>query len=178
MAIKRLRDAGSDIVLDIVGGGPDRQRILSLIAKSDLQNAVFLHGELPEEELGQIYGQSKAFVLPSIQGESFGIVLLEAAAHGVPVIASDLPGVRELVKLLGGALVPPKDSDALARTLETVMYNTTPQAPRAIWAERFLWQNVARTYLKCYGKITGLESGVELPALQPMKEIEHMELVQ
>ncbi len=96
----------------------------------------------------------------------------------MPVIASDLPGVRELVRLLGGALVPPKDSDALARTLETVLHNSTPQASRAIPVERFLWQNVARAYLKCYGKITGLESGAEVPPIQPMKGVEHMELVQ
>jgi glycosyltransferase involved in cell wall biosynthesis len=178
MAIKRLRDAGVDVILDIVGGGPDRQRILSLVAKLDLQNEVFLHGELPDEELDQIYGRSRVFVLPSIQGESFGIVLLEAAAHGVPVIASDLPGVRELVKFLGGALVPPKDIDALARTLERVLDGSTPQAPTAIPIERFLWQNVARTYLKCYGKITGLESDTELPPIQPMDGMEHMELVQ
>jgi glycosyltransferase involved in cell wall biosynthesis len=96
----------------------------------------------------------------------------------VPIIASDLPGVRELVRLLGGALVPPKDSDALARTLETVLDDSTPQAPKAIPIERFLWQNVARTYLKCYGKITGLESGTELLPVQPMKGIEQIELVQ
>jgi len=178
MAIKRLRDAGTDVVLDIVGGGPDRQRIVSLIAKVDLQNAVVLHGELSDEELDQMYGQSRVLVLPSIQGESFGIVLLEAAAHGVPVVASDLPGVREVVKFLGGALVPPEDSDALARTLETVLDDSTHQAPKAIPIERFLWQNVARTYLKCYGKITGLESGTEFLPIQPMKRIEQIEVVQ
>ena len=178
MAIKRLRDAGSDVVLDIVGGGPDRERILSLIAKVDLQNAVFLHGELTDEELDQIYGQSRVFVLPSIEGESFGIVLLEAAAHGVPVIASDLPGVRELVKILGGALVSPKDSDALARTLEGVLYSSTTHVPLTIPMEKFQWQNVARAYLKCYGKITGLESGTEFPPIQPMKGMERIELVQ
>jgi glycosyltransferase involved in cell wall biosynthesis len=178
MAIKRLRDAGSDVVLDIVGGGPDRQRIVSLIAKVDLQNAVVLHGEFSDEELDQMYGRSRVLVLPSIQGESFGIVLLEAAAHGVPVVASDLPGVREVVKLLGGALVPPKDSDALARTLETVLYDSTPLVPKPIPMERFLWQNVARTYLKCYGKITGLESDTGFHSIGPMDGMEHMELAQ
>jgi phosphatidylinositol alpha-mannosyltransferase len=178
MAIKQLRDAGSDVVLDIVGGGPERQRIVSLIAKVDLQNAVVLHGELSDEELDRMYGQSRVLVLPSIQGESFGIVLMEASAHGVPVVASDLPGVREVVKFLGGALVPPKDSDALARTLETVLYNPTPQAPRMIPIERFLWQNVARTYLKCYGKITGLESDTEFPSIQTVDGMKHMELAQ
>jgi len=178
MAIKQLRDSGADIVLDIVGGGPDRQKVLSLIEKVDLQSAVFLHGELTGGELDKIYEQSRVFVLPSIEGESFGIVLLEAAAHGVPVIASDLPGVRELVKDLGGTLVPPKDSDALARTLETVLNNSTPQPPRPIPIEKFQWQNVARTYLKCYGKITGLEFATESPPIQPVKRMEHLELAQ
>ncbi len=177
MAVKRLRDAGRDIVLDIVGGGPDRQRLLSLISKENLQDAVFLHGELSDGELDQMYGRSRIFVLPSVQSESFGIVLLEAAAHGVPVIASDLPGVRELVKLLGGTLVPPGDSDALASALENGLYGSAPLAVTTIPIERFLWKNVARKYLRAYANITGLPLDADFTAIQHAKTVERPELV-
>jgi glycosyltransferase involved in cell wall biosynthesis len=177
MAIKRLRDAGRDVVLDIVGGGPDRQRILSLIAKVELQDAAFLHGELSDEELDQMYRGSRVLVLPSIEGESFGIVLLEATAHGLPVIASDLPGVRELVKFLGGSLVPPKDSDALANALEMVLNQPSTHPAMITLPDKFRWKNVARMYLKSYEKITGVEFEAELPPIQRLRETEQLELI-
>jgi glycosyltransferase involved in cell wall biosynthesis len=177
VAIKRLRDAGRDVILDIVGGGPDRQRILSLIAKVKLQEVAFLHGELSDEELDQMYGRARVLVLPSIEGESYGIVLLEAAAHGVPVVASDLPGVRELVKSLGGTLVPPKDSDALASTLERVLDEPPTHAGTIILADKFRWKNVARMYLKSYERITGVEFGAELSSSEHLREAHQLELV-
>jgi glycosyltransferase involved in cell wall biosynthesis len=178
MAIKKLRDAGRDVVLDVVGGGPDRQRILSLIAKVRLQDTVFLHGELSDEELDKMYERSRVFVLPSIQGESFGIVLLEAAAHGIPVIASDLPGVREVVTFLGGALAHPKDSDDLATTLEKVLDDPSPRHAPIGLTDRFRWKNVAGMYLKCYEKITRIPLGTELSPVVPLKEPEQLELIQ
>lgn len=178
MAIKQLRDDGRDVVLDIVGGGPDRQRILSLIAKVKLQDAVFLHGELSGEELDKMYVQSRVFVLPSIQGESFGIVLLEAAVHGVPVIASDLPGVRELVKYLGGALVRPRDSNDLARTLDRVLDDPSIRPAPITLTERFRWRNVAGMYLKCYERITGIVPDSAIASLERLKETEQLELIQ
>jgi phosphatidylinositol alpha-mannosyltransferase len=177
MAIKRLRDAGRNVVLDIVGGGPDRHRILSLIAKVKLQDAAFLHGELSDEELDQMYRGSRVLVLPSIEGESFGIVLLEAAAHGVPLVASDLPGVRELVRSLGGSLVPPKDSDALASILEKVLDEPSMPAGAIILPDKFQWRNVAGMYLRCYERITGVEFGAEQSPIEPLREAQPLELV-
>jgi glycosyltransferase involved in cell wall biosynthesis len=177
-SVKQLRDEGRNIVLDIVGGGPDHDRIEELVSKLGLQSSVFLRGEYSREQLGPIYRRSQVFVLPSIEGESFGIVLLEAGARGVPVIASDFPGVREVVESLGGTVVPPRDSGALAKaianTLDINLLRPTRTIPVGI--ARFLWENIARTYLKSYGKILGITSEKELFPSEFSKQLEKAEL--
>jgi glycosyltransferase involved in cell wall biosynthesis len=177
-AVKQLRDTGKNVTLDIVGEGPDYQRMIDLISKLNLQDAVFLRGGFSRRELDSIYKQSRVLVLPSIESESFGIVLLEAAARGVPVIASDLPGVREVVNSLGGTLVPPRDSKALAKALEKVFADSSTMRNRMIpvGITRFLWENIARRYLKSYAKILGVESERETVPAEYVKRLEQPEV--
>jgi glycosyltransferase involved in cell wall biosynthesis len=81
-----------------------------------LGNRVSTPGKLPEEQLFDFYRSLDLFLLPSINAyEAFGIVQIEAMKAGVPVIASDMRGVREPVRLTGcGSIVPPGDAVALA----------------------------------------------------------------
>src|SRR2546428_9637498 len=123
-AIKLLRDTGRDVVLDIVGEGPDHKRVVDLISKLKLHDAISVRGTVvSRKELDLMYRRSGLFVLPSVEGESFGIVLLEAAARGLPVVASDLPGVREVVEYLGGTLVQPGNSTSLANAIAKSLDN-------------------------------------------------------
>lgn len=80
-------------------------------------------GVLAEEELAAFYGLCKVLVLPSLNStEAFGMVQVEAMHCGTPVVASDLPGVREPVSMTGmGLLVPPGDPPALAAALIQVL---------------------------------------------------------
>jgi glycosyltransferase involved in cell wall biosynthesis len=73
-------------------------------------------GILPAAELSAFYKQCELTVLPSTNStESFGIVQVESMASGTPVVASDIPGVRQPVKMTGmGCVVPPADVHALA----------------------------------------------------------------
>jgi phosphatidylinositol alpha-mannosyltransferase len=110
-AVALLRGAGDDVVLDVVGVGPagrfqPRARRLG----------VRFHGRLCDAALAARYRAADVFCAPSIRGESFGLVLLEAMAAGCPVVASDLPGYGEAAR--GAALlVPPADPAALAVAL-------------------------------------------------------------
>ncbi len=158
-AIKLLRDTGRDVVLDIVGEGPDHKRVVDLISKLKLHDAISVRGTVvSRKELDLIYRRSGLFVLPSVEGESFGIVLLEAAARGVPLVASDLPGVREVVEYLGGRLVPPGNSralaDAIAKSLDTSRMRPHRTAPADM--TRFLWEKIAKRHLDCYRELLGL----------------------
>jgi glycosyltransferase involved in cell wall biosynthesis len=75
-------------------------------------------GHVPDDDLPFIYQAADLLVLPSVHsGEAFGMVLLEAFASGVPVLASDLPGVRS-VAVKAGDVVPPDNPYALAEAIE------------------------------------------------------------
>jgi glycosyltransferase involved in cell wall biosynthesis len=175
-AVKQLREQGKDLTLDIVGGGPDKQRIETLIARAGLQSSIFLHGELSDEELSLVYDKSTVLVLPSVQAESFGIVLLEAASHGLPVIATDLPGVREVVEFLGGTIVPTKNSDALAKAVERALDYSLAYQGTTFPRDAFSWKNIAMRYLDSYSKILGIPTNKEPSAIEDLAEAEALEV--
>ncbi|MEA5640167.1 MAG: glycosyltransferase family 4 protein [Cutibacterium granulosum] len=77
-------------------------------------------GPLPDAERDKMLGRADVYVAPNTGGESFGIVLVEALAAGADVVASDLPGFREVLTTRDGvlgALVPVGDADALAAAI-------------------------------------------------------------
>ncbi len=83
---------------------------------------VTLLGFLPDADLPDFYASLDVFALPSINSlEAFGLVQVEAMMQGVPVVASDLPGVRMPVRDTGfGRVVPPRDADALTGALREI----------------------------------------------------------
>ena len=99
----------------IVGGGGDRQRLEAKVAKLGLSNCVIFTGYVPEDEKAAHYNLADVYVMPS-RGEGFGIVLLEAAACGVPIVGSQVDGSREA--LLDGKLGRLVDPDDRHRLIE------------------------------------------------------------
>ncbi|MBL8295660.1 MAG: glycosyltransferase family 4 protein [Bryobacterales bacterium] len=100
---------------------------------------VKLPGRIPDEELSDFYRSLDVFVLPSINSyESFGMVQVEAMKHGVPVVVSDLPGVRVPVQLTrNGTLVAPGDPIGLASAILEQLHNpcgTPEQIASRAWA--------------------------------------------
>lgn len=136
-----------DVRLIVVGDGPDRQLPAQRLKPSDLA-AVELRGRVPNDELAGAYQQAQVYVAPSLGGESFGIVLLEAMAAGTPVVASDIPGYRAVLE--GGRygrLVTPRDPAGLAEAIGATL--DEPDVTRALvdrarrHAETFDWPLVA-----------------------------------
>jgi phosphatidylinositol alpha-mannosyltransferase len=110
-AYRALRTRDADIVLDVVGSGPDALRV-------DLPGVTY-HGPINDElELARLYRECDVFVAPSMGMESFGIVLLEAMASGKPIACSDIDGYRAVVPQAGAMLVTPGDSLGLADAIE------------------------------------------------------------
>lgn len=121
-AIKALRDSGRGNAVSayrIVGAGPMEDELRRFTRELGLDGSVTFLKAVPDEELEQLYGWADLFVMPtSTDGadrEGFGMAYLEAARHGVPSVASRLPGVDEAV-LDGktGMLVGDGDVSALA----------------------------------------------------------------
>lgn len=114
-AVERLVTDGRDVTLDVVGDGKSARKLRERAASSSAAEAITFHGFVPfGDELFAKYRTADAFVLPSYS-EGFPNVLLEAAAHGVPIVSTRVGGIDEL---LGhereGLLVPPGDSGAIA----------------------------------------------------------------
>jgi glycosyltransferase involved in cell wall biosynthesis len=119
-AIARIPDAR----LVIIGDGPERQALEAKTRDVGLGSRVDFRGRVSDDALRATYAASDALVLPSIldargDTEGLGVVLLEAMSYGVPVVASDIGGITDIVEHNeSGLLVPPGDSAALAQALE------------------------------------------------------------
>ena len=110
--------------LVVIGEGPERVVLEGGIRDSGLRTRVDFRGRVSDEELRATYATSDVLVLPSIldargDTEGLGVVLLEAMSYGVPVVASDIGGITDIVEHdRSGLLVPPGDAAALAEALE------------------------------------------------------------
>jgi glycosyltransferase involved in cell wall biosynthesis len=109
-ALASLRRSGRAVTLTIVGDGPDAEALRAQAAGLDLTEAVRFAGYRPAREA---FSLGRILVLPS-RNESLPYVVLEAAAAGVPVIATRVGGIPEIFGPLSHRLVPPEDSAALA----------------------------------------------------------------
>jgi phosphatidylinositol alpha-mannosyltransferase len=110
-AARRLVESGRPVELTVVGDGP-RERVRAAAGSLPVRFA----GRLDDAALAAAYAGAGVFCAPSLGGESFGMVLVEAMASGCPVVASAIPGYAEAAR--GAArLVPPNDAAALAEAL-------------------------------------------------------------
>ena len=143
----RLRIPGLEV--RIAGDGPQRGDLESQWRSLKLGDAVRWLGHLGQEALAHEYRNADVFCLPSMQ-EGFGIVLLEAMAAGVPVVAARAAAVPEVVPQ--GMLVEPGSAEDLAAAIETLHGNPGLRASLAAqgtsWVENFDAPRVARRFLE------------------------------
>ncbi|HET6403039.1 MAG TPA: glycosyltransferase family 4 protein [Candidatus Thermoplasmatota archaeon] len=142
-AMPRIHDL-TGAKLTLVGDGPEAARLRSLAAQ--LGAPVEFLGRVPNDELPRLYGAHKLTVLPSVNSqEAFGIALLESMATGTPVVASDLPGVREVASV-AGLTATPGDPEALAEAVATALEAAprfgAPDEIRARVAKQYAWPSV------------------------------------
>ena len=108
----------------IVGKGPSRRLIERRLAELRISDNFRLVGFVPEELLPLYYNAADYFVIPSSSGEGLPLVLLEAMACGLPVIATSVGGTPEIVEdMKNGVLVPARSPEALAEALSNFLSN-------------------------------------------------------
>ncbi|MFH1620579.1 MAG: glycosyltransferase family 4 protein [Patescibacteria group bacterium] len=112
-----------DVYCILVGDGDLRGSYEKISYVLGLVSRVKFLGRVSSEDLPDVYRVADIFVLPSVSGaEAFGLVALEAGSCGIPVVASDLPGVRTVVEnKVTGLLVKPGDQEALAGALKELL---------------------------------------------------------
>ncbi|MBV8983984.1 MAG: glycosyltransferase family 4 protein [Acidimicrobiia bacterium] len=141
-----------DIALWVGGDGPETE---ALMQQAGDDPRIEWLGRLDDEQVARRLRGADVFCAPSLHGESFGVVLLEAMAAQTPIVASDLPGYRNVARAGHDALlVPPGDSCALARALLDVLERPTLAealvASGEARAAEFSMDLLAERYLNVY----------------------------
>jgi glycosyltransferase involved in cell wall biosynthesis len=123
-ACQKLQERAIDFRCHFVGDGPDKQSLNQLADQATILEKVRFHGRLTRNEIARLLLDADVLVAPSVptrdgRREGIPVVLMEAMGTGVPVIASNISGIPELVKDQStGLLVPPRDAASLANALE------------------------------------------------------------
>jgi colanic acid/amylovoran biosynthesis glycosyltransferase len=126
-ALALLAEDHPSIALDLVGDGPERDSIVGRARDRGVAHRVRLHGARPAEDVRAALAQARLFALPSVRlssgrMEGVPVALMEAMASGLPVVASRLSGIPELVEDgVTGLLVAPGDPSALAAAMARVL---------------------------------------------------------
>lgn len=163
-AMRHLRARLASAHLLIVGEGPDRPALEEQVASQELSDAITFTGYVPVAELPAYYRAADVFALPS-QFDNSPNVVLEAMSVGLPVVATDVGGVRGFVEAgPGGELVRPGDehvlADALAGWLESpVRRRAAASHNRRIVRERYSWRASARALLDVYEHVLRTRGG-------------------
>ena len=119
-AVGKLKNDGIETKAVIVGNGELAPEVKKAISDYSLENDITLTGRLNKEQLSAEYKKADIFVFPSYR-EGLPRVIVEAMAYALPVVATDIPGIRELID--SDCLVPVKDTNALYQKLKTVLNN-------------------------------------------------------
>ena len=147
--------------LVIIGDGPERPRLEALARDAGVAEHVDFRGRVSDEELRQAYAGAKVFALPSVldarqDTEGLGVVLLEAMNYSVPVVASDIGGITDIVQHeRTGLLVPPADETALAAALirvltDSALSSTLGAAGLHALRDSFSWKRIVDRWEAVY----------------------------
>jgi glycosyltransferase involved in cell wall biosynthesis len=148
-ALKKLAEKKFNFSLEIVGEGDMAEYYKSLAESAGIIDSICWRDRVGNDKLPQAYRESDIFVLPSTGGnEAFGMVLLEAMASGVPVVASRLPGVSSVfTDGLEGFYAEPGSADDLAEKFERLFADSAlrkkmGEAGRATALKKYTWEGV------------------------------------
>jgi glycosyltransferase involved in cell wall biosynthesis len=173
-ACQQLKQKGYGFDCEIFGTGPLVSELKRLIKELDLEDRVSLQGARTQEELIAIYQAADIFALaPFIleNGDRDGLpnVLLEAMASGLPVVATRISGIPELiVNGENGLLVEPHDVAGLASALEQLLFNLPLRVRLAAMGRRRVEQHFsAQDNIRNLAELFGFESGTAAPGFRP-----------
>jgi phosphatidylinositol alpha-mannosyltransferase len=149
----------------VVGGGKV-ERFEGEMERYGVRHVDFV-GQVSPSALPRYYASCDLFCAPSIKGESFGIVLLEAMAAGRPVVAGDIPGYRSVMTHgKEGMLVPPKDPHALALAIVRMLADAPLRARLAAagqeTANQYAWPEIASRVFAAYERALQFTSAYAL----------------
>lgn len=166
-ALRYISEVDNDFHLLIVGEGEGRhitdkssylQKIQASASEKGLKNNVHFLGRVSGQELPIYYSLADVVVLPSVmRGEAFGSVLIEALACGTPVVASNLPGVKDVLRgnCTTGSYVSAGDSRALSQATVRMAYmkNDVTEDCRKFAVDNYRIEKIAEEYIDLYASL-------------------------
>jgi len=153
IALVRALEGLPSLHVALAGIGPDMDRIVSLARQIGVSNRLHLIGEVPPSDIYAFLAAGDVYVFPS-RFETFGLAVVEAAIAGLPVVANDLPVLREVLQddtgqsaaLLVDAESPVELAGAIKAILASAGDTPDLSAVRRNLAERYSPQNMSRAY--------------------------------
>lgn len=135
----------------VVGDGPERDIIIEKILNYNLNNRVFLTGKVSERLVKICYNLSSVLIMPNIKVEDdiegFGIVAIEAGSSGLPVIASNIEGIKDaVINKKTGYLVKEKNVNSFIKKIKAKPMSGSKVRKEVI--NRFDWRNIVKKYNK------------------------------
>ncbi|HET8605554.1 MAG TPA: glycosyltransferase family 4 protein [Gaiellaceae bacterium] len=145
---------GLSVLLDALARLPEHVTLDLVGVQGSFGPRVRAHGRVSDGERRRLLAEADVLCAPSLGGESFGVVLVEGMAAGLPVVASDIEGYRAVLPPEAGRLVPPGDAGALAAELEALVGDAQLRArlggAARREAQRYDWDNVVGRVLEVY----------------------------
>lgn len=149
----------------IVGDGPLYKELINKTKNLNIENKVIFTGQVPYEETVKYYNAADLFVFPTLRIEGLPMVLVEAAACGLPVVASNIGGVPSVVEDgKTGFLIKPKDKEALKKSIikllkEEDLRKTMSDDAQRKAQENFTQEKMSQETLKIIKKTLAHEIG-------------------
>ena len=156
-AMTRLPGVGR-VQLVIAGDGEERSALEALSEKLGLKSRVRFLGSTTGQAKTYLLQNARFGVIPSRQWEAFGLVVLEGYASGLPMIATDMPGLADLIQPeTTGLLVPPESPEPLAAAMQRLFADDAlvarmSAAGRQV-VQQYDWSNVARRHVELYERL-------------------------
>ncbi len=160
----------TDWLLDIVGDGPEREKLEIFCQANDLSGKVRFHGAVAPERMPEFMAKADVFVFASF-AEGRPNVVLEAMAAGLPVLASSIPAVQDLITPgKEGLLFPPGDARQLAVQMTQLLSSSAErrsmgeQARRTVAELGLRWEETGRRYAALYESAVSSANPLSCPA--------------
>ncbi|MGC9004161.1 MAG: glycosyltransferase [bacterium] len=161
-ALAILKGNRSDFRLDIVGDGPLRGEYEEMVRRYALSEFVQFHGLKPKREVAEFMRRSDLFILPSLY-ENLPCVLIEAMASGLPIVATNVGGIPEIVSEEVGILVPPKDPQKLAEAISYALDHLERFSQDKISKkarEKYSYEAVGEVFSNLYREVIADKGGI------------------
>ena len=154
---KIIKSTTRNFEVEIVGDGPCGSDLVKLSKELGVFHKIQFTGSVPYSELPQKYQGADIFALCSL-AEGMPLVVLEAMGSGLPVVASRVQGVEDLVKGgTNGYLFTAGDADALAKNLTSLIVDDERRCKMGdastLQVQRYDWKNIAQSYLEIYQRM-------------------------